>query len=135
MNNDPNSYTDRREKWVHEDDLLNHRMNWLLASQGLMFAGYAVIIKLEADVPNCEDMAGRVKSFIGTATRWLPWLGISTCLVVLSGVVGACLAMWKLREPTEKPYVGTLASTLGIVPSLFLPILFLLAWVLMMRSV
>ncbi len=35
MKREPRSYEDLREKWVHEDDLFNHRVTWLLLSQTL----------------------------------------------------------------------------------------------------
>src|SRR5215207_9741780 len=33
-----------RDKWVHEDNLTNHRLSWLLDSQALLFAAYGVFI-------------------------------------------------------------------------------------------
>ena len=46
QNPTPSSLPDRelyrapREQWTHEDNLVNHRLMWLILSQGLAIAGY-----------------------------------------------------------------------------------------------
>jgi hypothetical protein len=37
-------YTMLREQIQHEDHLINHRINWLLAAQGFLFLAYATIL-------------------------------------------------------------------------------------------
>ena len=34
-----------RERWWHEDALINHRLTWLLTAQIALFAGYGWIIE------------------------------------------------------------------------------------------
>jgi hypothetical protein len=34
-------YRALREQWTHEDNLVHHRMSWLLVSSGLMFTAYS----------------------------------------------------------------------------------------------
>ena len=34
-----------RDRWWHEDNLINHRLNWLLTAQIALFAGYGWIIE------------------------------------------------------------------------------------------
>jgi hypothetical protein len=33
-------YRALREQWTHEDNLINHRLMWLILSQGLLFTAY-----------------------------------------------------------------------------------------------
>ena len=39
-----NSYQEDREKWIHEDNLVNNRLTWLILSQTILFAGYGILI-------------------------------------------------------------------------------------------
>ncbi len=32
-----------REQWTHEDDLVNHRLMWLILSEGLLFTAYGTV--------------------------------------------------------------------------------------------
>ena len=32
-----------REQWTHEDNLINHRLMWLILSQGLLFTAYGTL--------------------------------------------------------------------------------------------
>ena len=32
-----------REQWTHEDNLVNHRLMWLILSQGLLFTAYGTL--------------------------------------------------------------------------------------------
>lgn len=41
-----------RELYVHEDELINHRMTWLGVTQTLLFAAYGVAIQ-EKSEPHC----------------------------------------------------------------------------------
>lgn len=36
-------YRALREQWTHEDNLVNHRLMWLLLSQGLLFTAYGTL--------------------------------------------------------------------------------------------
>jgi hypothetical protein len=40
-------YADLREKWKHEDALINQRVTWLLTSQAFLFTAYGVIAGLK----------------------------------------------------------------------------------------
>ena len=42
-------YEDLREKWLHEDDLVNHRVTWLLTSQALLLGVFGILTKLRLD--------------------------------------------------------------------------------------
>lgn len=36
-------YRALREQWTHEDNLINHRLMWLILSQGLLFTAYGTL--------------------------------------------------------------------------------------------
>lgn len=36
-------YRALREQWTHEDNLVNHRLMWLILSQGLLFTAYGML--------------------------------------------------------------------------------------------
>jgi hypothetical protein len=42
-------YADLREKWKHEDELINRRVTWLLQTQGFLFSAFGVLAKLRID--------------------------------------------------------------------------------------
>jgi hypothetical protein len=42
-------YRDLREKWVHEDELVNHRVTWLLTSQAFSLSAFGILVKLRLD--------------------------------------------------------------------------------------
>jgi len=51
MNQDPSAqtlpdwdlYRALREQWTHEDNLVNHRLMWLILSEGLLFTAYGTL--------------------------------------------------------------------------------------------
>ena len=43
MANDWDLYRALREQWTHEDDLVNHRLMWLILSEGLLFTAYGTV--------------------------------------------------------------------------------------------
>lgn len=36
-------YRALREQWAHEDNLVNHRLMWLILSQGLLFTAFGTL--------------------------------------------------------------------------------------------
>ena len=36
-------YRALREQWTHEDNLINHRLMWLILSEGLLFTAYGTL--------------------------------------------------------------------------------------------
>ena len=43
VNIDWDLYRALREQWTHEENLVNHRLMWLLLSQGLLFTAYGTL--------------------------------------------------------------------------------------------
>ncbi|KAA3652118.1 MAG: hypothetical protein DWQ11_12475 [Proteobacteria bacterium] len=48
-----------REQWAHEDNLINHRVGWLLQSQGLLLTAFAIFIQTWLTAGTDERIAVR----------------------------------------------------------------------------
>jgi hypothetical protein len=119
----PRSYEDLREKWVHEDDLLNHRVTWLLLSQTLLFAAYGVCLAAPTD-PKFPQEIERLVAVI-------PLLGIALAVAVSAAIAGAYFAQRSLErlliaEPLSVPNVH---NWIGHSSLFVYPVFFLFAWV------
>ncbi len=81
-----------REQIRHEDELVNHRLNWLLASQAFLFTALAVLIT-NAIPTNYID---------ATIAIWLPFgIALTGILLNLSSFVGLRAAYKSLKALRE----------------------------------
>ncbi|MBL8329456.1 MAG: hypothetical protein JNJ71_11425 [Rubrivivax sp.] len=75
-------YRALREQWTHEDMLVNHRVSWLILSEGLLFTAY----RAQAE----------------TATSWLglafPFFGMAVALLIGVGIFAALSAGEEIRR-------------------------------------
>jgi hypothetical protein len=110
----------------HEDDLINHRLTWLLASQSLLFAGYAVLVTKDRE----QNKSLVTPEQFQAALKWVPILGMSIALLILIGIIAAVIASIILvkRSGRKEAGVAWLTSVLGWVTALLFPIGFLVAW-------
>jgi len=77
-----------RERWWHEDALINHRLTWLLTAQIALFAGYGWIIEKVTLTVHDSTLYGR---FV-----WLfPLFGLMSALAFLMSIISA------IREQTR----------------------------------
>ncbi len=111
-----------------EDNLVNNRINWFLASEGFLFAAAGVIISCELHIVTkvlCVEIIAA--------------LGICIGIIIKSGIKGAELASEKLREEWKKkevffreffppPYGTGRACDLGRKPRTWLPIIIIIFW-------
>lgn len=114
-------YLAAREKWVHEDLLINHRLTWLLASQTLLFAAYGVVLGIEAK----GILFQKIPKIINT----ISFLGFGTAVLLLFSIASACLALHHLRTASEFQLVVTNGTHWGgLIAPICLPISFMVAW-------
>ena len=111
----------------HEDDVINHRLNWLLAGQPLLFLAYANVItaKVGKDETIFDPVAYK------HAAVMIPWLGGLLAFGVWLGVLGAVIALEVLRRHRasgKTPGVYGASTLLGLVPPFFVPIIFMMVW-------
>ena len=84
-----------RDYIVHEDSLINFRLNWLLVIQGLLFAAYGLSIR-ESSLANIHEFR-KVISFVGTTTCILIFLSIFSAVIAIKNLE----AFWEKRKKDE----------------------------------
>jgi hypothetical protein len=86
-----------REQWVHEDNLVHHRMSWLLVSQGLLFTAY-----------------GTQGGHAAAASSWLllafPFFGAVIAALIGVGIYAAMAATDEIRREFERCGLADLCS-------------------------
>jgi hypothetical protein len=91
-------YRALREQWVHEDNLVHHRMSWLLVSSGLLFTAYS-------------NMASAGASWLRVG---FPIFGMAVAALIGVGIYAAMAATDEIRHEFE--HAG-LADLCQLAPS------------------
>jgi len=128
MNNREDSeYSVLREKWKHEDDMINHRLNWLIMTQTILFAAYGLLLGVKV-----ENTESNLLTKIDNLLDVLPAMGMSVSALVFLGIFGAVGAMSELKKPAKSEGVtidvASWTSWLGQATGLLLPVVFLVGW-------
>lgn len=108
-------------RWWQEDTLVNQRLTWLLQSQGLLFAGYGLLVTRGPG----ENGSDALKAA-------LPWIGISVSSLISIGISAA----WRAQEMLKARYsqdgvqvgVSSLTTRSGRLPAGILPFVFIAGW-------
>lgn len=121
--------------WVHEHELIDHRLNWLLVKQGLLFAAYGILLQITA-APNSSASQ---PSALAVLLKLLPLLGLVTSLAILFGVGAALTAMGILCSAKDAKsratlHVHPLTTLIGWLEGSALPAVFLYAWYSLMPA-
>jgi hypothetical protein len=123
-----------RERWLHEDDLINHRLTWLLVAQTILFAGCAPLLDLlfdaEKKLEGCNrDVVLHVVKFV------FPFVGIGIAACIGLGVAGAIVAMTLIHHYANREVAHSfeygihwLPSVMGQFAGIILPVLFAGIW-------
>lgn len=109
----------------HEDELINHRLTWLIGSQSLLFAGYALLLAVEKD-----KIAISIDKWVA-ALYWLPRLGVAISALVLVGIAAAIVASTILKHRYKRKTFGVHWATTcgGWLAALLFPVVFCIAWI------
>jgi hypothetical protein len=87
-------YRALREQWMHEDNLVHHRMSWLLISEGLLLTAY--------------------NTMGAPAANWLhlgfPYFGIALAALIGVGIFTALAATDEIRRQYEEAGLADLCS-------------------------
>ncbi|MEY8878102.1 MAG: hypothetical protein AB9M60_16440 [Leptothrix sp. (in: b-proteobacteria)] len=115
-------YRALREQWTHEDNLVNHRLMWLILSQGLLFTAFGTL---------------------STARhRWLtigfPLFGMAVAAVIGVSIVAALAAANAIKRQYDAAGLNRLCALTPISPNshrgnwaaLALPFVFGALWML-----
>ena len=116
-------YNYNLDKNINDSVLINYRITWLIASQSILFAGYAILIsrsKFESQL-------------IQDITQVFVFVRISTALLIFIGIFASCVAVffiWNdphVQDPKRRLRILTTLG--GLLPAVALPIVFLCAWI------
>jgi hypothetical protein len=87
-------YRALREQWTHEDNLVNHRLMWLILSEGLLFTAYGTLSTAKL--------------------HWLvfgfPFFGMTVAGVIGVSIFAALDATDEIRRQFEEAQLGSLCS-------------------------
>ena len=108
-----------RDRWWHEDNLINHRLNWLLTAQIALFAGYGWIIEKITET-------GRDLLLYGHFVWLFPLFGFISALAFLVSIISAIKA--QTRIAAQFPEINFQVDKWKWVAPIIIPLLFLLAW-------
>jgi hypothetical protein len=126
-----------RRRLEHEDDLINQRLSWLVASQAFLLTAFAISL-------NASPATGRPE--YAAANRMLvallPPTGIACILVLGLTVAGAVWSMAELRDmakrissPEDLPiHSRTPIRRLGLAAPVLIPCIFLALWLSLIAS-
>lgn len=91
-------YRALREQWTHEDNLVNHRLMWLILSEGLLFTAYGTLSSAKL--------------------HWLV-IGFPFFGMAVAGVIGVSIfAAFEAIEEINRRYEATgLTALISLTPS------------------
>jgi hypothetical protein len=126
-----------RSRLEHEDNLVNHRLSWILTSQAFLLTGYAILLNASA-VLRPESFA-RHHSIL---MLLIPWIGVITVLVLWFAIVGALITMRDLRASAsiqsgcgpDHIHGRQITRWLGLSAPLLIPAVFLFTWLMIILS-
>ncbi|MBC8386509.1 MAG: hypothetical protein ISS18_04880 [Bacteroidales bacterium] len=121
-------YEEFREKWKHEDGLINQRLTWLLITQTLLFAGYANIF---VKIMEAESIT-IITHFLLLV---MAIFGILFSNIIRISVNAAIMAMYDLKKQyKEEGNIDTSerATDKGFKASKNMPKLFIILWILLL---
>jgi hypothetical protein len=127
-------FTYLRGEIRHEDNLINHRLSWLVSSQSFLLTGSAIALNgpLQSKSPVYAQLSLTLVSLI-------PIVGVLvcvlSCLTICAGVIQMRLVrrLAGMCHPRHLPGVqGTdLTRRLGLSGPVATPVIFLLVWLVL----
>jgi hypothetical protein len=126
-----------RDQIEHEDNLISQRLSWLLASQAFLFTAYAITLNGPVQLHSLK-----YELHVGLMIMMLPLIGIFTALLIWIAILAGLVSMTRLRNdfsrgsgnalPEGVPAIQTSGWVLiaGQLGPVFIPVLFLSAWLM-----
>jgi hypothetical protein len=96
-------YDDLRSKWVHEDNLINQRVTWLLTMQAFLLTSYGVLAKLRMDASwkSESSWVERVFSPFSLSELAVPIIALFILYFLRKAIRAAINAMSLLKSTLE----------------------------------
>jgi hypothetical protein len=108
-----------------ETDLLSHRTSWLVASQAILFCGYANAVHAKATLPVAAPLNPDER-----LVQMIPLVALGTLVALYVSAASAIWSVVKLRrEEGERVVPRRLLGNLG---PLLMPAVFLVAWIVLL---
>jgi len=138
-----------REKWIHEDNLLNHRLTWLGLTQTLLFAALGLVIQqsgTSGPQPTSAQLTMPGSALTHSSNlqnpillklvNGLPIVGLVTSMLILIGTLAATAAMARIKRQFDLPRYGISLSTTvaGWICAVGLPYAFTVTWALIINT-
>jgi hypothetical protein len=137
LQSDPAFQLQLRMQIDRETDLLGQRTAWVMASQAFLFSAYAIAVNAHAD-PTAPRGGTRPQLLVNV----IPWLSLLSLLLLVVTIVGGLIALVRLRSlflSCAEPKIraldpGPIARVAGLAAPLFVPMIFLVAWVVLLAE-
>ena len=119
-----------RHRIEHEDNLVNQRLSWLVASQSFLVSAFAILLNGTQATPSPAD---KTRHLLITL---LPWVALACITLLWLTVAGAIWSMARLRAaaarltgPDDLPvHSPKPIRWLGLAAPVVVPAVFLLLW-------
>jgi hypothetical protein len=126
-----------RRRIEHEDNLINQRLSWLVASQAFLLTAFAISLNA-APAPRSPEYAVANRRLV----ELLPFAGVACILVLGLTVAGAIWSMAELRAlagriggPDDLPiHSRAPIRRLGLAAPVAIPGVFLALWLCLMAA-
>lgn len=117
--NEYDSADQGRSRWKTEEQFVNNRLTWLGFTQSLLFAAYGVTLTASNSSPEISHL----KCLI-------PLVGVITSILIFVGVIGAILAMYRLKHlyGFDSYFVSITSTIMGWACNIGIPAVFVCAW-------
>jgi len=124
-----------RKRIEKEDDLINHRMSWCVASNTFLLSAYS--------------LGGSIKPWyavvVGSSLEIVPIVGFLLSYVYIISILSAFFAIWKWRDLSKDTNCSRIDSTESVFSSLFIayfgslasiisPVLLLSIWFVLLTN-
>ena len=119
----------------HEDQLINHRLSWLVSSQAFMLTAFA--ITLNAPVLFVNPIYAKLNRIL---YQLLPFTGMVSALLIYPSILGAIIALQRLqrhsrgRTPADLPPIhgSSMTIVLGHCGPILIPWVFIVTWLVLL---
>jgi hypothetical protein len=109
-----------------ENELIHHRLSWLLAGQSLLLLAFGNLVSARVSDDAANTVAFEMRE---RALKYIPRVGFWSAFVVLVGVLAAIVAFVMIIRRDGRSFgVHWTTTILGFVPSVGLPLIFMIAW-------
>jgi len=124
--------------WLEfEHQLINNRMTWLLTSQSLLFAAFALASTKTPNQLALNEPVNHLSNLLNT----IPVVGTSVSIIILVGIIASYLGKFRARkvyyEETGQMVpvgVNTTITVTAMISEMLLAVVFVIAWIYIFQS-